>query len=65
MNTAQSLEDFNKALDDFNDAVKAGVAKLQQQSQGNFGGGQAPAAAPPGMASPGATSSGVKWSVEP
>lgn len=37
MNTAQSLEDFNKALDDFNDAVKAGITKLQQQSQGNFG----------------------------
>lgn len=40
MNTAQKLEDFNKALDDFNDAVKAGVSKLQQQAQGNFGVGQ-------------------------
>lgn len=58
MNTAQKLEDFNKALDDFNDAVKAGVAKLQQQAQGNFGVGQSPSS------SPGATSSGVKWSIE-
>jgi len=40
MNTAQNLEDFNKALDDFNAAVQAGVAKLQQKSQGNFGVGQ-------------------------
>lgn len=47
MNTAQSLEDFNKALDDFNDAVKAGVAKLQQQSQGNFNG--APTQGAPGV----------------
>jgi hypothetical protein len=46
MNTAQNLEDFNKALDDFNDAVKSGVAKLQQQSQGNFGAGQPQAPAP-------------------
>lgn len=61
MNTAQNLEDFNKALDDFNDAVKAGLGKLQQQAKGNFGQVQAP----PGMAPPGATSSGVKWSIEP
>jgi hypothetical protein len=44
MNTAQNLEDFNKALDDFNDAVKTGVAKLQQKSQGNFSGQPATAA---------------------
>lgn len=66
MNTAQNLEDFNKALDDFNDAVKTGVAKLQQQAQGNFGVGQSPS--PSGVMSkgarPGVTSSGIKFSVE-
>ncbi|MBD9455969.1 hypothetical protein IB244_31355 [Rhizobium sp. RHZ02] len=64
MNTAQKLEDFNAALDDFNDAVKAGVAKLQQQSQGNFTGGQ-PSAAPAAASRTGRTSSGIQFSVEP
>lgn len=66
MNTAQKLEDFNKALDDFNDAVKAGVAKLQQQSQGNFGAGQPTAPSTGGStARTGRTSSGIQFSVEP
>jgi hypothetical protein len=64
MNTAQSLEDFNKALDDFNDAVKTGLVKLQQQSKGNFGGGLAPAAAPAVGTGGGVTSSGIQFSVE-
>lgn len=66
MNTAQDLKDFNKALDDFNDAVKAGLAKLQQQAQGNFGVGQSPSSsgAISKGAHPGVTSSGIKFSVE-
>lgn len=56
LNQAQSPEDFKSALDDFNDAVQAGLAKLSSQASGQSG-----ASAAPG----GATSSGVKWSAEP
>jgi len=34
MNTAQNEEDFKAALDDFNDAVQAGVKKLEAQAAG-------------------------------
>jgi hypothetical protein len=45
MNQAQSLKDFNTALDDFNSAVSDGIAKLEAQAggrggQGGQGGGQ-------------------------
>jgi hypothetical protein len=42
LNQAQSPEDFKSALDDFNDAVQAGLAKLSAQA----GQGGAPTAAP-------------------
>lgn len=35
MNAAQSVEDYNSALNEFNAAVKQGVAKLQAQAGGN------------------------------
>jgi hypothetical protein len=44
MNAAQNVDDFKKALDEFNDAVSQGVAKLEAQARPS-GGGQA--AAPP------------------
>jgi hypothetical protein len=34
MNQAQSLQDFNTALDDFNSAVSDGIAKLEKQTGG-------------------------------
>jgi hypothetical protein len=42
MNQAQSLQDFNTALDDFNSAVGDGIAKLEAQAggRGGQGGGQ-------------------------
>lgn len=56
MNQAQSVEDFNAALDDFNAAVQSGVKKLEQQA------GQGAATASPAG---NRTSRGVTWSVEP
>ncbi|MDR9813114.1 hypothetical protein [Rhizobium hidalgonense] len=63
MNTATSEDEFNSALDDYEKIVRQGMARAQARIQ--QGGGQVQA--PPGLqASPvGATSSGVKWSVEP
>jgi hypothetical protein len=61
MNTATSEPEFNAALDDYEKIVRQGAARAQQRLQ--QGGGQVQA--PPGMAPPGATSSGVKWSIEP
>lgn len=72
MNQAQSVEDFNAALDEFNQHVQMGLQILQQQAaqrplyQGGGMGqpqqGMAPAAPSGGMNQ---TSSGVKWSVAP
>jgi hypothetical protein len=56
MSTAQSVEDFNAALDEFNAAVQQGLAKLEAQA----GGGVTPAQ----PQSPRQTSTGVQWSVE-
>lgn len=56
MATAQRVEDFNAALDEFNAAVQQGLAKLEAQA----GGGAAPAQ----PQSPRQTSTGVQWSVE-
>lgn len=61
MDTATSEEEFNAALNDYEKIVKQGAARAQARIQ--QGGGQVQA--PPGMAPPGATSSGVKWSIEP
>jgi hypothetical protein len=61
MNTSTSEEEFNAALDDYEKIVRQGAARAQARLQ--QGGGQVQA--PPGMAAPGATSSGVKWSIEP
>ncbi|MGR9384917.1 hypothetical protein [Rhizobium leguminosarum] len=61
MNTATSEPEFNAALDDYEKIVRQGAARAQQRLQ--QGGGQVQA--PPGIAPPGATSSGVKWSIEP
>lgn len=58
MSTAQSVEDFNAALDEFNAAVQQGLAKIEAQA----GGGVAPASAP--ARGPRQTSTGVQWSVE-
>jgi hypothetical protein len=44
MNQAQSVQDFNSALDDFNSAVKQGVANLQRQKAMGTTGTQPPAA---------------------
>lgn len=46
MNQAQSPEDFKAALDDFNNAVQAGVQKLQAASGGAAPAGVAPTATP-------------------
>jgi hypothetical protein len=60
MNTATSEEEFNAALNDYEKIVRQGMARAQARIPGSGGGllPQAPAAAP------GATSSGVKWSIE-
>jgi hypothetical protein len=42
MNAAQEIGDFTKAMNDFLDAVRAGLPKLQGQT----GGAAAPTAAP-------------------
>lgn len=57
MNQAQSKEDFNMALDDFNNAVQQGVQNIRKQQA--LGGGQPAAAAAPKQ-----TSNGVGWSIE-
>lgn len=49
MNTAQSLDDYKKALDDFNDAVQEGLQRLEEASQG---GGQYEPSQPKAMAAP-------------
>jgi hypothetical protein len=63
MNTATSEEAFNAALDDYEKIIKQGMARAQGRIQQSGGQVQAP----PGIAptAPGATSSGVKWSIEP
>jgi hypothetical protein len=61
MNTSTSEEEFNAALDDYEKIVRQGAARAQARIQQSGGQVQPP----PGMAPPGATSSGVKWSVEP
>ncbi|ASS55914.1 hypothetical protein [Rhizobium leguminosarum] len=61
MDTATSEEEFNAALNDYEKIVKQGAARAQARIQQSGGQVQAP----PGMTPPGATSSGVKWSVEP
>lgn len=57
MNTAQSVEDFNAALDEFNAAVQQGLAKLEAQAGGGV-------AAPAQPQAPRQTSTGVQWSIE-
>lgn len=50
MNAAQSVEDFKAALDEFNEAVQQGVAKLEAQARGGGGPvGQVTAASIAGM----------------
>lgn len=63
MDTATSEEEFNAALSDYEKIVRQGMARAQARIQQSGGQVQAP----PGMApaAPGATSSGVKWSIEP
>jgi hypothetical protein len=63
MNTATSEEAFNAALDDYEKIIKQGMTRAQGRIQQSGGQVQAP----PGIAptAPGATSSGVKWSIEP
>lgn len=56
MNTATSEGEFDAALNDYEKIVRQGMARAQSKM-----GGQAPGAAP----KTGATSSGVKWSIEP
>ena len=75
MNQAQSVEDFNAALDEFNQHVQMGLQILQQQASQRplyQGGGMGQQASQPGgMPAPAAqvpgglnqTSSGVKWSI--
>lgn len=61
MNTATSEGAFNAALDDYEKIIDQGIARAQSKIQQSGGQVQAP----PGMQAPGATSSGVKWSIEP
>lgn len=63
MNTATSEEAFNAALDDYEKIIDQGIARAQAKIQQSGGQVQAP----PGIqrAPVGATSSGVKWSIEP
>ncbi|QIG72936.1 putative injection protein [Rhizobium phage RHph_N3_2] len=61
MNTATSEEAFNAALDDYEKIIDQGIARAQAKIQQSGGQVQAP----PGIRTPGATSSGVKWSIEP
>lgn len=63
MNTSTSEEEFNAALDDYEKIVRQGAARAQARIQQSGGQVQPP----PGLAptAPGATSSGVKWSIEP
>lgn len=66
MSTAQSEEDFKAALDDFNDMVQQGVAKLEEAaSRGQFpsGSSSVPQAAAPGRGNQ--TRTGIGWSVRP
>lgn len=56
MNTATSEGEFDAALNDYEKIVRQGMARAQSKM-----GGQAPGAQPKA----GATSSGVKWSIEP
>lgn len=51
MQAAQTEEDFDAALDDFNGAVQSGVQKLQMQAQGNMGVQPQPGTAQPAPAS--------------
>jgi len=62
MDRAQGEAEFKRALEDFRDAVRDGMAKLRQQA----GLGGAPQTAP-GPAAPAGnrTRSGISWSVEP
>lgn len=55
MNTSTSEEEFNAALDDYEKIVRQGMTRAQSKM-----GGAAPA-----QPKAGATSSGVKWSIEP
>lgn len=61
MDTATREEDFNAALDDYEKIVRQGAARAQARIQQSGGQVQPP----PGIQAPGATSSGVKWSIEP
>lgn len=61
MNTATSEEAFNAALNDYETIIRQGMARAQARIQQS--GGQVQAAPP--VAAPGATSSGVRWSIEP
>lgn len=61
MNTATSEEAFNNALNDYETIIRQGMARAQ--SRINQSGGQVQATPP--VTAPGATSSGVKWSIEP
>jgi hypothetical protein len=69
MNQAQSVEDFNAALDEFNQHVQMGLQILQQQAsqrplyQGGGMGQQQPTPSAP--AGGNTTSSGVKWRIAP
>jgi hypothetical protein len=61
MNTATSEEAFNAALDDYEKIIRQGMARAEARIQQSNGQVQTP----PGMQAPGATSNGVKWSIEP
>lgn len=63
MNTATSEEAFNAALDDYEKIIRQGMNRAQSRIQQSGGQVQAPAGLAP--AAPGATSSGVQWSIEP
>jgi hypothetical protein len=68
MSQAQSVDDFNKALDEFNQHVQRGLAILQQQAAQRplyQGGGAGQPIAMPSSASGNTTSTGVTWSVGP
>lgn len=62
MNTATSEEAFNAALNDYETIIRQGMARAQARIQQSNGQVQAPPGIQP---APGATSSGIKWSIEP
>ena len=61
LDTAQKQDDFDQALTDLENVLKAGYARMQQQAGGQFGSGGVMA---PANQAGNKTSSGVSWSIE-